>query len=112
MVKKFSITAYGKQILIYSHAQKMSNNTSPANVSQTNVSLMNFSLENISLINFSTNFSTNTSPTNVSPTNVSPTNVSSANVSPALSGFLSGSKKVKKSNSGGCPKKPIWRFYE
>lgn len=101
----------------------MSNNTLPANVSQTNVSLTNFSSENVLLTNFSTNFSsTNVSPTNVSPTDVSPTNVSStnvsptnvspANVSPALSDFLSGSKKVKKSNNGGRPKKPIWRFYE
>ena len=41
--------------------------------------------------------------------NASPANVSPENDSLALPG---GSKKVKKSSSGGRPKKPIWRFYE
>ena len=44
--------------------------------------------------------------------NISPANVSPVNDSPALPDCPSGSKKVKKSNSGGRPKKPIWRFYE
>jgi hypothetical protein len=66
MVKKFSITAYGRKFFRYIFTIKKMSDVSPANVSPENDSLA----------------------------------------------LPRGSKKVKKSSSGGRPKKPIWRFYE